>query len=477
MLFLAALVSIQLGSAPETKTSGPDTIPTAPPRHSSGGPELDSDPSSFLLGMDQPAPPFAMRDLKGTNFSLAENVGRLVSSPKRALLLLFFSKECETCLDDRQLFEAQFEGYTGRKLEVLHVGMNLDTKNLRGMFEEGLPLWPVIPDPHGLLAKRYGVSSAPHMVGIDSESKIFFQRRGGGTSGLQAFEQSLKNRTIPDQTQPKAEKKASPKPSYEGTLLIGRAAASEKSTQGWQALAKYLSHTINARFEIRSAESYADFQREVAEGRYHLIDAGPMISSGALDQYEPSVQLARHGTYSYFGIIFSKRSKRIRKLKHLRRKTIAMVSPSSTSGGLYPQKALLDAGFRLGKNIRIKWVGSHLKVAEAVKAGKAHAGACYEDCRDLVWPDLHQKMRSTRVLRYTDKIPPEFLMLRKNLEAPLKTSLHQALLALESERGVLASMSEGESVITNVAPADTSLLEKMRAMLAALKRTKGAKVP
>ena len=43
---------------------------------------------------------------------------------------------------------------------------------------------------------------------------------------------------------------------------------------------------------------------------------------------------------------------------------LGLVSPTSTSGGLYPKKLLLDAGLRPGKDVRIKWFGSHAKVAK-----------------------------------------------------------------------------------------------------------------
>ena len=112
-----------------------------------------------------------------------------------------------------------------------------------------------------------------------------------------------------------------------------------------------------------------------------------------------------------------------------------------------------------------------------LKKGLVHAGACYEDCRDEVWPDLRTKMRSTRVLHYTDKIPPEMIMLRKDIPGPLKKRLHAALRALSSERSVLATMSEGESTITDVSPVGVGGLMPLRNILDELKKTPGARLP
>ena len=162
---------------------------------------------------------------------------------------------------------------------------------------------------------------------------------------------------------------------------------------------------------------YKEFQEGIRNGDYEIFNAGPTLCYLGREKYEPLALIERAGKRSYTGITFVSRSSKIKSIADLRGKNVGMVSPNSTSGGIYPRKMMLDAGIKPSRDVRIKWFGSHEKVAEAVKR-RWHAEHVY-DCRDLVWARA-LKHRATRILAYTPPIPGEMIMVRKNLPPALK---------------------------------------------------------
>ncbi|MEK7705316.1 MAG: PhnD/SsuA/transferrin family substrate-binding protein, partial [Myxococcota bacterium] len=171
------------------------------------------------------------------------------------------------------------------------------------------------------------------------------------------------------------------------------------------------------------------------------------------------------GTPTYLGVLFALRKSPIASLAALRGKTLGLVSSESTSGGLYPQLALLDAGLIPGKDVTLRWLGNHTKVAEAVRDGTVDAGGCYEGCLDPVWPSDADKAASTRLLAYTAEIPSEAIVARRSLDAKVKEAMRRALIATTREAGILGQISEGEKSVTAiVAASDADLAAVGRAM-------------
>jgi phosphate/phosphite/phosphonate ABC transporter binding protein len=459
-------------STTEDAAAQEDTLPPPLETVSAMGP-------SFELQQGAIAPPFSMVSIGGEKYAIAQRLGGHAFESKQGAVLVFFSTDCLTCVGNLKAFQKLESQWRAMGIDLVHIGVLENGSTLREFFEESPIAWPVLADPHGIVAKRYGATSLPHWTFVDSNRKIALQVQHGQEENLKRLNEEVEKRAG-QKLEILSTQTTSAKSTYEEekpTLSFGRPPSSKDSHSRWHNLGQHLGQQARATVNLSTTPSYALFREKVLKGGYDILSAGPLLCLEASTHYEPSIQLARQGTFSYFGIIFSKRTPKIRKLKHLRRKKIAMVSPASTSGGIYPQKVLVDAGFRLDKNIEIVWVGSHTEVARAVKKGLVHAGACYEDCRDEVWPDLRTKMRSTRVLHYTDKIPPEMIMLRKDIPGPLKKRLHAALRALSSERSVLATMSQGESTITDVSPVGVGGLMPLRNILDELKKTPGARLP
>ncbi len=433
---------------------------------------VGGDPGDLLLKIGDAAPPFAMRDLGNQVFSLRNHTGGEASEPKKAVVIAFFATWCEPCKKEIPIIKQLYRRWKGkgRDVEVLYVGLSQGAKELEPFVKaEKLP-WRVVPDSFGLLARRYGANQLPHLFIVDREGKIAFQHRGIAPELLATLEAQLKRITgqAPDEDAGPAEIST---PRFATTYTLGRPPSSSGSSARWQPLALFLGEAVNATIEVSSEASYEAFEKALLAGKFDLINAGPLLAHAVQSVYEPIARIERQGSPTYFGILFVPRHSTLRGVADLKGKKVGLVSPQSSSGGLYPQLALLDAGLVPGRDVSIVWLGSHTQVAKAVREGKVDAGGCYEDCRDAEWPDERAKNNGTRILSYTAEIPGELILVKRALPAELKKKLAAAVLAVNKAEGILAQISQGETSVTAFV---ASQPQDLAAVATVIDRVKGA---
>jgi phosphonate transport system substrate-binding protein len=412
----------------------------------------------LLLKVGEPAPPFSMRDLNKDMWSISQYVGPSPTEPKKAVFMAFFATWCEPCKKEIPIVKKLHTVWKAKGVEFVYVGLSQGQKEL-GPFaaEQKLP-WRVIPDTFGLLARRYGASQLPHLFIIDKEGKIAFQHRGIAPDLEQTLASTLASITGEAAGAP-APAAATVVPRFDTKYSLGRAPSGEASTARWQPLAVFLGEQVSADIGVDSDASYEAFEKSLKSGKYDLANAGPLLCHDVKDIYEPLVKIERQNNTGYVGILFVKRDSAAKSIADLKGKTIGLVAKNSSSGGLYPEKALIDAGLTPGKDVTIKWLGSHSKVAQAVKKGEVDAGGCYDDCRDAAWKGK-EKGTSTRILGYTAQIPPELIVVKRSLDAKIKAQLRASLLKVADAEGILSQMSEGELAITGIIEAnEKDLLE------------------
>ena len=311
-------------------------------------------------------------------------------------------------------------------------------------------------DPYLVLSKRYQV---------DTGAKTFVLKRGkvvGAFAGLPSIAgQSLKavmRREGFREQFPAGEQVAPKVPSYS----FVRSPAGSAAGQDWGALSRYITSASELQVNASIGKNPAQFEDDIAKGTLDVFNAGPLLCYNALKHYEPLVLVERRGRASYHGIAFSLRNGRVTSFNNLRGKTVGMVSPSSTSGGLYPQQLLLEKGLNLTRDIRIKWLGSHKRVAQAVKNRWVDAGMCFEDCRDLVWKSADEKTKYTRLLGFTEQIPSEMIMVRRDLPQALKDRFLTLIVEAAGRMDILAEISQGEPQITGFRKVDESVFETLK---------------
>jgi len=431
--------------------------------------QISAGDSDLLLKVGDRAPPFAMRDLDRKVFSLRNHTGADASEPKKAILMVFFATWCKPCMKEIPIVKRIQGRWTGpgRDIDIIYVGLSQGAKELAPFAEEKKLTWRVIPDSFGLLARRYGASQLPHLFVVDRQGKIAFQHRGIAPDLYNTLDNQLARITgqKPAADPGPAEVDT---PRFSKTYALGRPPSSAGSAARWAPLGVYVGEKVSANFEVKTEESYESFEKALLAGKYDVANAGPLLCHRVKDKYEPVARLERQGSPTYFGIIFTQRASKIRNLADLKGKTIGLVSPGSSSGGLYPQLALLDAGLVPGRQVKIKWLGSHAKVAEAVKAGTVDAGGCYEDCRDAVYSADRAKAKGTRILSYTADIPGEMIVVKRSLDAATKKKLREAILALNDETGILTQISQGET--TSVSAVVAATKDDLDAVATAIRR-------
>jgi phosphate/phosphite/phosphonate ABC transporter binding protein len=434
---------------------------------------LSATPSTdLLLNVGDEAPPFAMRDLNNKVFSMRDHTGSEPKTAKKAVVMVFFATWCKPCMKEVPIVKALYSAWKDKGVEIIYVGLSQGAKELAPFAQtESLP-WRVIPDSFGLLARRYGVQQLPHLFIVGADGKIAFQHRGIAENLKSTLEQQLARVTgepVPptDATQGALNVD---RPRFATTYSLGRAPSSADVVSRWQPLAAYLGEAIKANVEVASEPSYEAFEAALKQGKYDLANAGPLLCYEVRDRYEPVARIERQETPAYYGILFTLRQSPIRSLADLKGKKIGLVSEKSTSGGLYQELALIDAHLTPGKDVSIVWLGSHSKVAEAVKAGAVDAGGCYEGCMDALWPSDRAKAMGTRLLGYTSEIPAESILVRRSLDAETKKAVQKALLAVNQSSGILAQISEGEKTVTAIVapnPDDDKRIETVIAKVAA----------
>lgn len=419
----------------------------------------------LLLNVGEPAPPFAMRALDRSMFSLSDYTGSGAPKAKKALLLVFFATWCEPCKKEIPIIKLIYSRWQGKGVGVIYVGLSQGPKELEPFAnEQNLP-WPVVPDAFGLLGRRYGAAQLPHVFIIGgADGLIAFQHRGIAPDLSALLDEQLA-RLTGEAVPPAVGTADVVRPRFDTTLTLGRLPATSGSAARWQPLTVFLGESVSANIAIANATDYASFEAAIKEGKYDIANAGPLLCVSAREHYEPIAKIERQGTNSYVGIFFVKRDSAVKAIADLKGKKLGLVSPSSTSGGLYQKLALVEAGLNPESDLQIMWLGSHEKVAAAVKAGEVDAGGCYEDCRDSAWPDEPTKAGASRIVAYTHSIPGEMVVVKRSLDAAKKQALRKGIIAATNSTGLLAQISQGEAPITGFLDASDADLDSILAVI------------
>ncbi len=350
------------------------------------------------------------------------------------------------------------KAYAEADIDVVAIAKEQDQSTLKSPFP-GSSL-KQLADPFGVVSNRYMVQSTPQVFIVNAKGFLIFK---GSSQNFQELDEKLASLT---NSEPAgiSNLQASSGTSAE-SMRFARAPAAKEASSRWRPLALHMGQSAQVPIRMFQEPGYKEFQEGIRNGAYEIFNAGPTLCYLGKEQYEPLALIERAGKRSYTGITFVSRSSKIKSIADLRGKNVGMVSPNSTSGGIYPRKMMLDAGIKPSRDVRIKWFGSHEKVAEAVKRRWVHAGACFDDCRDLVWARSVEKHRATRILAYTPPIPGEMIMVRKNLAPAIKEALKKSLLQAAQRVGLLQQISESELPISNIVEAEITDLNAIGAVL------------
>lgn len=122
----------------------------------------------------------------------------------------------------------------------------------------------------------------------------------------------------------------------------------------------------------------------------------------------------------------------IQSLADLKGKVWAYPSPTSTSGYLFPYVTLAEAGVDPAKDVTGINVTAHDAAVLAVYNGDADFATTFEDARNDILKEKPDALDKLKILAYTEPIPNDGVVVRKELHPDLIRQIQQALIDIAS---------------------------------------------
>jgi phosphonate transport system substrate-binding protein len=187
---------------------------------------------------------------------------------------------------------------------------------------------------------------------------------------------------------------------------------------------------------------------------------------------EAMLRVVRQGQTSYCGQIMTRYDSGIDSLSQLDGKTFAFVDPSSTSGYILPRALFDSLGIKLGQTV---FAMQHPNVVTMIYQRQVDAGAAYYappdqetgqmmDVRARVvrqFPDVQKKIK---IIGFTQYIPNDPIVFRRNLNEKMKTTITDALLEFVKTPEGKKAWEEIYDV-TGLVPTNDSDYDGLRALL------------
>ena len=123
----------------------------------------------WRVHVDPPA--FAQADMQGQLWRLSNLKGR-------AVLINFWASWCAPCLAEMPSLQTLAELYGPEKLTVLTVNFKQSVPVIEDFVNKTALHLPVLPDPHGQMAREWGVKVFPSTVLLGADGRVRGVLRG-----------------------------------------------------------------------------------------------------------------------------------------------------------------------------------------------------------------------------------------------------------------------------------------------------------
>ena len=144
----------------------------------------------------------------------------------------------------------------------------------------------------------------------------------------------------------------------------------------------------------------------------------------------------------YRAIVLVKKDSKIKSVKDLKGKKIAVQDTTSDAGYMFPVVDL-KKGMNVVKNSDLVTVKGHDQGVLSVLNGDTDAAFIFDDARNVVKKDNPDVFKQTRALMYTSKIPNDTIALRKGISAKDSKAIQNAMIKV-------SKTAEGKKVLNDV---------------------------
>lgn len=210
---------------------------------------------------------------------------------------------------------------------------------------------------------------------------------------------------------------------------------SKKLEDKGRVLKTFLEKTTPYKYKISVPASYVAVVESFGTKRADVASLATFGYILAHDRYGAEARLVvlRFGHDKYKAQIIARADGPIKKLEDITGKNFGFTDPASTSGFLMPSKLFKEKNIKPARTI---FLNKHDIVVTAVYQGRVDAGATFysppedgkiQDARRLVktqFPDVEEKVK---IVGYTDEIPNDPFIFRKDLPEDMKEAIVKGL--------------------------------------------------
>jgi phosphonate transport system substrate-binding protein len=249
--------------------------------------------------------------------------------------------------------------------------------------------------------------------------------------------------------------------------------------KAYSSLATDIGQKLGCKVQLIISNSYVAEIEAMKAGHLDLGEFGPLGYILA-HQIADAVPVAAFGDKSgkpdiYYAGIWVKKGSPIKTLQDLKGKTIALSSTTSTSGGLYPISALINAGFKCTVNacqgVKVIYAGGHPQSLLALTHGKVDAAEVNSQ-QQASATAAHQFSAAdyTEIWKSAPIINDPITVYGK-LPAAVQQAVKKALLSLTPAQTSTVDTELGVASNGPMVPATDALYNKVRAVANAVHLT------
>lgn len=151
---------------------------------------------------------------------------------------------------------------------------------------------------------------------------------------------------------------------------------------------------------------------------------------------QPGGEATKNLVNSYRAEIVVRKNSKIKSWKDLKGKKIAVQTPTSSAGYVYPVAELQEKGLNVLKDCKLVTVTGHDQAVLDVLNGDTDAAFVFEDARNLVKGDVPDIMKRVVPIYFTKPIPNDTIAVRSDMSPKFKKKLAKAFIEIgESKEG------------------------------------------